>query len=71
MAYKKFLDTSGKELETKKQLMVMQKRIALLEAENVELKKRLRDVASIKGQQDVQEYMHKLDVSTCAKISQC
>ena len=41
----------------------MQKRIEILERENTELKKRLKDVASIKGQQDVQEYMHKNDVS--------
>lgn len=40
----------------------MQKRIELLEKENAELKRRLKDVASIKGQRDVQEYMQKNDV---------
>lgn len=63
LAYKKFLDTSGKDMEVKKQLMVLQKRVSLLEEENGELKKRLRDVANIKGQQDIQDYMHKHDVS--------
>jgi hypothetical protein len=63
LAYKKFLDTNGKEMETKKQILVLQKRVALLENENGELKKRLKDVASIKGQNDVQQYMHTNDVS--------
>ena len=43
--------------------MTLQKRVALLEGENAELKKRLKDVDSIKGMHDVQEYMHKNDVS--------
>lgn len=64
LAYKKFLDTSGKEMESKKQMLVLQKRVSLLEAENTELKKRLREVANIKGQHDIQEYMHKNDVRT-------
>merc|ERR1712096_107844 len=62
LAYKKFLDTSGKELETQKQLLTLQKRIEILENENSKLKSRLRDVAKIKGEQDIQEYLtnHKL-----------
>lgn len=62
LAYKKYLDTSGKELETQKQLLTLQKRIELLENENLQLKSRLQDVAKIKGEQDVQEYLtkHKL-----------
>ena len=69
MAYQKYTETNGKELEKKKSMMVMQKRIELLERENAELKKRLKDVASIKGQHDVQEYMHKNDVSTIIRAS--
>lgn len=62
LAYKKYLDTSGKELETQKQLLTLQKRIELLENENSQLKTRLRDVGKIKGEQDIQEYLttHKL-----------
>jgi PTB domain-containing engulfment adapter protein 1 len=63
LAYKKYLETSGKDMETKKQLLVLQKRIALLENENTELKKRLKDVADIKGGQDVTDYMSKNNVS--------
>lgn len=31
LAYRKFLDTSGKDLEAKKQLMILQKKVAFLE----------------------------------------
>ena len=63
LAYKKFLESKGKDLETQKQSMVMQKRIELLEHENKELKKRLTDVANIKGDNDVKQYMRENNVS--------
>ena len=50
-------------METKKQILVLQKRVAILENENGELKKRLKDVANIKGQSDVQQYLHACGVS--------
>ncbi len=67
LAYQKFLDTSGKEMETTKQILVLQKRVALLENENGELKRRLKDVANIKGQADVQSYMHSNNVSSTSQ----
>ena len=57
LAYKRFLETSGRDIELKKQLMSLQKKITSLEFENSELKTRLKDVAGIKGQQDIQAYM--------------
>ena len=57
LAYKRFLETSGRDIELKKQLMSLQKKITSLEYENTELKTRLKDVAHIKGQQDIQAYM--------------
>ena len=63
LAYKKFLQNKGKELESQKQSMIMQKRIEILEHENKELKKRLEDVAKIKGDQDVKQYMRENNVS--------
>ena len=57
LAYKKYLDTSGKELETQKQMLTLQKRVELLENENSQLKSRLREVAKIKGDRDIQEYL--------------
>ena len=43
--------------------MIMQKRIEILEQENKELKKRLADVAKIKGDLDVKQYMKDNNVS--------
>jgi hypothetical protein len=63
LAYKKFLESKGKDLEKQKESMVMQKRIELLENENKELKKRLTEVANIKGDNDVKQYMRENNIS--------
>ena len=63
LAYKKFLDSKGKDLETQKQTLILQKRISILENETKELKKRLLAVASIKSDADVKEYMRENNVS--------
>ena len=71
LAYKKFLESKGKDLEKEKQSMVMHKRIELLENENKELKKRLTDIANIKGDNDVKQYMRENNVSAFTiKITQ-
>lgn len=41
LAYRKFLETSGRDLEMKRQLMILQKRVRELEQENCDLKARL------------------------------
>lgn len=41
LAYRKFLETSGRDLEMRRQLMVLQKRVQELEKENVSLKTKL------------------------------
>eukprot|EP00094_Tigriopus_californicus_P003337 TCALIF_03209-PA protein Name:"Similar to Gulp1 PTB domain-containing engulfment adapter protein 1 (Rattus norvegicus)" AED:0.35 eAED:0.36 QI:285/0.5/0.33/1/0.75/1/9/0/764 len=68
LAYKKFLDTSGKEKEVKRTQLVQQKRISLLEKENAELKKRLKDIANIKGPQDIQKYMNKNNITDICEV---
>ncbi|XP_031414265.1 PTB domain-containing engulfment adapter protein 1 isoform X5 [Clupea harengus] len=44
LAYKKFLESGGKDMETRKQIGNLQKRIQDLEAENSRLKKQLQDL---------------------------
>uniref|UniRef100_A0A3B4U0I2 PTB domain-containing engulfment adapter protein 1 n=1 Tax=Seriola dumerili TaxID=41447 RepID=A0A3B4U0I2_SERDU len=44
LAYKKFLESGGKDVETRKQIGSLQKRIQELETENSELKKQLQDL---------------------------
>ena len=50
--------------------MIMQKRIEILEQENKELKKRLADVAKIKGEVDVKQYMKDNNVSPSLRFFQ-
>jgi len=68
LAYKKYLESRGKDLETKKQSMIMQKRIEILEEENKELKKRLADVAKIKGDLDVKKYMKDNNIAELCTV---
>ncbi|XP_051883004.1 PTB domain-containing engulfment adapter protein 1-like isoform X2 [Pristis pectinata] len=44
LAYKKFLETGGKDVETRKQIASLQKRIQELETENIELKKKVQEL---------------------------
>uniref|UniRef100_A0AAQ5X9A2 PTB domain-containing engulfment adapter protein 1 n=1 Tax=Amphiprion ocellaris TaxID=80972 RepID=A0AAQ5X9A2_AMPOC len=44
LAYKKFLESGGKDVETRKQIGSLQKRIQELETENSELKKQLQEL---------------------------
>lgn len=41
LAYRRFLDTSGREMENKREIMVLQKRVAELENENSDLRRQL------------------------------
>lgn len=43
LAYRRFLDTSGREMELKREIMVLQKRVAELENENSDLKEKLKE----------------------------
>lgn len=41
LAYKRYLDSSGRELELKREIMILQKRVTELENENMDLKGKL------------------------------
>lgn len=43
------METSGKDLEVQRRLMVLTQRVKKLEAENIVLRQRLTDVSQIKG----------------------
>ncbi|CAG2063120.1 unnamed protein product, partial [Timema podura] len=49
LAYKRFLETSGKDLEVQRRQMLLQQRLKRLETENGVLRQRLTDIAQIKG----------------------
>ncbi|XP_054015993.1 PTB domain-containing engulfment adapter protein 1-like [Hylaeus anthracinus] len=57
LAYQRFLETSGKDLETQRRHMILQQKIKRLEHENNVYRQRLQDIAAIKGSADVSAYL--------------
>lgn len=57
LAYRRFLETSGKDLETQRRCMILQQKIKRLEHENNIYRQRLQDIAAIKGSADVAAYL--------------
>ncbi|XP_048238012.1 PTB domain-containing engulfment adapter protein 1-like isoform X6 [Haliotis rufescens] len=57
LAYKRFLESSSKDMDVKKQFLLLQKKVQTLTFENQELKKRISELESIKDRSDVQDYM--------------
>jgi hypothetical protein len=62
LAYRRFLETSGKDLETQRRCMVLQQKIKRLEHENNVYRQRLQDVAAIKGSADVSAYLSQHNI---------
>ncbi|TGZ50278.1 PTB domain-containing engulfment adapter protein 1 [Temnothorax longispinosus] len=62
LAYRRFLETSGKDLETQRRCMVLQQKIKRLEHENNVYRQRLQDVAVIKGSADVSAYLSQHNI---------
>lgn len=68
LAYRQFLDSSGKDLENRKQMMLVQKRLAVSQAEADELRRRLKAVSELAPPAAVQEYCRQNLVSSFAHI---
>ncbi|KAL7991571.1 hypothetical protein Chor_015827 [Crotalus horridus] len=65
LAYRKFLESGGKDVETRKQIAGLQKRINELETENLELKNKVQD---LENQLRITQ-VHTLPVSTLVSLS--
>lgn len=63
LAYRRFVETSGREVEMRRQLLILQKRVQGLEDENQTLKLRITQLATLKNRPDVDEYMRDNNVS--------
>ncbi|XP_021933552.1 PTB domain-containing engulfment adapter protein 1 isoform X2 [Zootermopsis nevadensis] len=68
LAYRRFLETSGKDLEVQRRLMLLQQKVKRLESENSLLRQRLSDVAQIKGQSDIEEYMSQNGITDLLSV---
>nr|XP_045620032.1 PTB domain-containing engulfment adapter protein 1-like isoform X2 [Procambarus clarkii]XP_045620033.1 PTB domain-containing engulfment adapter protein 1-like isoform X2 [Procambarus clarkii] len=63
LAYRRFVETSGREVEMRRQLLLLQKRVQGLEDENQILKTRITQMATLKNRPDVEEYMKENNIS--------
>lgn len=63
LAYRRFLESSGRDLEMKKQMIILQKKVQELEKENAELRKRLSDNTKRKSKDNV-DSLNKQNSST-------
>ncbi|XP_067003317.2 PTB domain-containing engulfment adapter protein 1 [Anabrus simplex] len=68
LAYRRFMETSGKDLEVQRRLILLQQKVKRLEGENVVLRQRLTDVSQIKGQADVEEYMARNGIQDLLEV---
>ncbi|CAG2227055.1 CED6 [Mytilus edulis] len=65
LAYKKFLDTNGRDLDLKTKYITLQKKVKSLEQENQTLKKRVEELEQLKDRDDIVQYKksHQTDVT--------
>ncbi|XP_052095292.1 cell death protein 6-like isoform X1 [Mytilus californianus] len=56
LAYKKFLDTNGRDLDLKNEYITLQKKVKSLEQENQTLKKRVEELEQLKDRDDIVQY---------------
>lgn len=56
LAYRRFLETSGQDLDSKKQCIVLQKKVQTLEQENAALKRRIQELERMKGVEPNQQF---------------
>lgn len=69
LAYKRFLETSGKDLEAQKRAMVAQQKMKRLEQENNTYKQRLLDITCFNSiKQDLDHYLKKHHIKNILEI---
>ncbi|CAL4058642.1 unnamed protein product, partial [Meganyctiphanes norvegica] len=69
LAYRRFVETSAKEVELRKQILTLQKRTEILETENEALKTRITQLTALKDRSDLQEYMSQNNVTDILTIN--
>lgn len=62
LAYRRFIETSAKEVELRKQILTLQKRTEVLETENETLKNRITQLSALKNKSDIDDYMRENNI---------
>ncbi|XP_064644784.1 PTB domain-containing engulfment adapter protein 1-like [Lineus longissimus] len=68
LAYRRFIETSGKESDAKKGLVQLQQKINNLEQENRELKARIKDLEKMKDRNDLEGYLRENQISSSVQL---
>jgi len=68
LAFKRFKETSGRDLEMRKQMMVLQQRIQVIEQENETLKSRLTDLSLHVDKNALANFMQVNDISDLTAV---
>lgn len=68
LAYRRFLDTQGKDMEQKKQNTLLQKKIQTLEKENEALKLRIRELELLKDRSDIENYKKNNQITDLGSV---
>ncbi|CAL1537819.1 unnamed protein product [Lymnaea stagnalis] len=69
LAYKRFLDSSTTDVDVRKQLLTLQKKVQTLQFENDTLRKRLEEVEKLKDRSDIDAYKRKNQITDLQKVS--
>ncbi|GAB1609308.1 PTB domain-containing engulfment adapter protein 1-like isoform X2 [Argonauta hians] len=68
LAYRRFVETTGKDIDVRKQFLLLQKKVNTLQQENETLKKRITDLESLKDKSDVDLYKNANNVTDLAIV---
>lgn len=70
LAYKRFLETSGKDLEAQRRAMLTQQKIKRLEYENNVYKQRLLDISKFNNiRPELEQYLKKSDIKNILEVT--
>ncbi|VDH95481.1 Hypothetical predicted protein [Mytilus galloprovincialis] len=69
LAYKKFLDTNGRDLDLKTKYITLQKKVKSLEQENQTLKKRVEELEQLKDRDDIVQYKKSHQISDLTVVA--
>lgn len=69
LAYRRFLETSGRDLDVRQQLIVLQRRVQSLESENHGLKQRIQELQSLKDRHEVENYKRDHSVMDLCELN--
>ncbi|XP_064618450.1 PTB domain-containing adapter protein ced-6-like isoform X2 [Liolophura sinensis] len=68
LAYRRFLESSGKDMDQKKQHLLLQKKVQTLQQENEQLKKRITEISQLKDRSDLEQYKQANNIADLTAI---